>query len=94
MAALINGTTISIESSAAPAYQGHLLPALAKGLVTLPQLQAAAKRALLPRFRVGLYDPPSLVPWNLIPASVIESAPRLIRTMPSRAVQQQRVSCY
>jgi hypothetical protein len=74
VAALINGTTISIESSAAPAYQGHLLPALAKGLVTLPQLQEAAKRALLPRFRVGLYDPPSLVPWNLIPASVIESA--------------------
>ena len=74
VAALINGTTISIESSAAPAYQAHLLPALAKGLVTLPELRAAAKRALLPRFRVGLYDPPKLVPWNSIPASVIESA--------------------
>ena len=30
-------------------------------------------QALLPRFRVGLYDPPELVPWNAIPASVIES---------------------
>ena len=40
--------------------------------MTIQQLRDAAIRALLPRFRVGLYDPPELVPWNKIPASVIE----------------------
>ena len=73
VAALINGTTVSIEGSGAPAYETQLLPALAQGLITLADLQAAAKRALLPRFLVGLYDPPELVPWNAIPGSVIES---------------------
>lgn len=77
MAALVNGTVISIESGRAgsheAAFQTELLPALEAGQITLQQLQAAATRALLPRFRVGLYDPPELVPWNQIPASVIES---------------------
>ena len=73
VAALINGTTISIEGPGAPAFETQLLPALAKGLITLAELQAAAKRALLPRFLVGLYDPPERVPWNTMPASVIGS---------------------
>ncbi len=75
VAALVNGTVISIESgmSSEAAFQTELLPALETGQITLQQLQAAATRALLPRFRVGLYDPPELVPWNRIPASVIES---------------------
>eukprot|EP01051_Picozoa_sp_SAG22_P009200 SAG22_NODE_750_length_7481_cov_19.618667_1_plen_685_part_00 len=80
VAALLNGTVISIESSpssgAGPseaAYQTQLLPALAAGDVTIEQLRAAATRALLPRFRVGLYDPPELNPWNNIPVSVIDS---------------------
>ena len=81
IAALINGTAISIESShvvtagqSEAAYQTQLLPALQAGDITIHQLQAAATRALLPRFHVGLYDPPELVPWNSIPASVIESS--------------------
>ena len=50
-----------------------MLPALSAGRVTLSEIKAAVKRALTPRFRVGLYDPPEEVPWNAIPASVIES---------------------
>ena len=72
VAALINGTVISIESGAASgagkseaAYQTQLLPALEAGQITLGQLQAAASRALLPRFHVGLYDPPEVWPPRL-----------------------------
>lgn len=54
-------------------YAHELLPALSAGRVTLSEIKAAVKRALTPRFRVGLYDPPQVVPWNAIPASVIES---------------------
>ena len=55
-------------------YATHLLPLLAAGNVTLGELRSAASRALLPRFRVGLYDPPERNPWNSVPASVLESA--------------------
>lgn len=73
--AIINGTTISIEAPMGTenVFQTQLLPAFAAKELTLSQLRAAATRALLPRFRVGLYDPPGLVPWNDIPADVIES---------------------
>jgi beta-glucosidase len=73
---LHNGTTISLEQTGDPtasAYALSLLPALAAGRVTLDEIKAAVKRALTPRFRVGLYDPHDAVPWNAIPASVIES---------------------
>eukprot|EP00035_Acanthoeca_spectabilis_P030404 m.9258 g.9258 ORF g.9258 m.9258 type:complete len:894 (-) comp4158_c0_seq1:2302-4983(-) len=71
--ALINGTTISLETTDRGAYTIHLPEALAEGKVTMEELKAAARRALLPRFRVGLYDPLDAVPWNEIPESVIES---------------------
>eukprot|EP01079_Euglenida_sp_SAG-EU17-18_P003040 gene3040-591_t len=69
--ALLNGTTISLDSGRNGYVQ--LLPAaLAKGLVSLADVQAAARRALLPRFQVGLYDPPGANPWSSIPSSVVE----------------------
>lgn len=72
---LLNGTSISLEDDdpESAAYVTQLPTALARGLVSLSDLQAAARRALTPRFRVGLYDPPERVPWNSIPASVIDS---------------------
>ena len=75
LSAFSNGTTISLEDTdpLGAAYATQLLPALAAGQVTLEALRAAARRALLPRFRTGLYDPPALVPWAGIPASVLES---------------------
>ena len=75
LAALKNGTTISLEDTdpLGAAYATQLPAAFAAGTITLAQLQDAARRALLPRFRVGLYDPPQLNPWASIPASVLES---------------------
>ncbi len=74
LSALLNGTTISLEDGdpLGAAYATQLLPALAAGQVALGALQAAARRALLPRFRTGLYDDPATVPWNALPASIIE----------------------
>ena len=76
LSALLNGTTISLEDSdpEGAAYATQLLPALQEGAVSLQALRAAAARALLPRFRVGLYDDPARNPWNALNASVIESA--------------------
>lgn len=75
VAALVGGTTISLEDTdpQSAAYAQALPRALALGRVTRAQLEAAARRALTPRFRVGLYDPPAAVPWSSIPASVVES---------------------
>ena len=72
--ALLNGTTISLEDGdrESAAYADELLPAVAAGALSLDDLRAAARRALLPRFAVGLYDG-ARVPWAAIPASVIES---------------------
>lgn len=76
VAALVNGTTISLEDTdpQSAAYAQQLPVALAQGRVSRADLEAAARRALTPRFRVGLYDADELVPWASIPASVVESA--------------------
>jgi beta-glucosidase len=76
VAALKNGTTVSLEDTdpESAAYLLELPRALALGRVGRADLEEAARRALTPRFRVGLYDADELVPWNRLPASVIESA--------------------
>jgi beta-D-xylosidase 4 len=73
--ALLNGTTISLEDSDpdSAAYALSLPRAVASGALALDDLRAAARRALLPRFRVGLYDDVARVPWSAISADVIES---------------------
>jgi len=74
MAGFVNGTTVSLEDDAGAGamYHTYLPAALAAGNISLAQVRAAAARALLPRFRAGLYDPPERVPWSAIPASVID----------------------
>lgn len=74
VAALVNGTTISLEDTDpdSNAFASQLPLAVANGTLSLDALRAAARRALLPRFEVGLYDDPAIVPWTSIPASVIE----------------------
>jgi len=76
LSAFRNGTTVSLEDADPDGalYATYLLPMLAAGNLTLGELRSAASRALLPRFRVGLYDPPERNPWNSVPASVLESA--------------------
>jgi beta-glucosidase len=74
LGAVINGTTISLEDDGTGGAYSSMLPgAVAQGLIDVEVVRAAAYRAVLPRFRVGLYNPPESVPWNKIPASIIES---------------------
>lgn len=79
---LTNGTTISLEDDPTTftpgsfnksVYHSQINAALAAGLITQEQVLSAVRAALLPRFLVGLYDPPGSVPWNNISAGVIES---------------------
>lgn len=74
VAALVNGTSISLEDSDpdSNAYASQLPVAVANGTLSLDVLRSVARRVLLPRFEVGLYDDPASVPWSSIPASIIE----------------------
>jgi len=48
----------------------HLEEAIDKGLLTEAELDTAVKRTMLARFRLGLFDPDSLVSYASIPLSV------------------------
>ena len=56
---------------------GHAYAALAgavkQGLVTEAQIDVAARRLMLARMRLGMFDPPSKVKWAQIPYSVNQS---------------------
>ncbi len=45
------------------------------GLITKADIDAAVKRLFTARFRLGMFDPPSRVPYNAIPFSENDSAP-------------------
>ncbi len=49
--------------------------ALHLGLATKADIDAAVKRLFTARFRLGMFDPPSRVPYNAIPFSENDSAP-------------------
>jgi beta-glucosidase len=49
----------------------HLIAAVASGLCTEADVDRAAERVLVARFRLGVFDPPEQVPWSVIPESVI-----------------------
>jgi beta-glucosidase len=51
-----------------------LTVAIAKGLVEESQIDAAVKRLLTARFRLGMFDPLSQVPYSSIPFSANDSA--------------------
>jgi beta-glucosidase len=50
-----------------------LLGAVNKGLITETEITAAAQRAFLSRFQLGMFDPPSMVKWARIPYKVNQS---------------------
>ena len=52
---------------------GIVAQALAANLTTEDKVRLAARNTLLPRFRVGLYDPPGSNPWDQIPVTAILS---------------------
>ncbi|MCW3059570.1 MAG: Beta-glucosidase-related glycosidase, partial [Capsulimonas sp.] len=47
--------------------------AVAQGLITEAEIDKSLKRLFTARFKLGMFDPPSEVPYANIPASVIES---------------------
>jgi beta-glucosidase len=50
-----------------------LTQAVKKGLITEAEIDIAARRAFLTRFRLGMFDPPERVKWARIPYSVNQS---------------------
>ncbi|MBN1387329.1 MAG: glycoside hydrolase family 3 C-terminal domain-containing protein [Bacteroidales bacterium] len=73
-------TTTPVESAAIAVKRGtdlncgvtfqHLAEAVEKGLITENDIDVAVKRIMLARFKLGLFDPDSLVPYAGIPISV------------------------
>ncbi len=55
-------------------YQKYLPRAVQKGLVSEEVINRALARVLKVAFRLGVFDPPEMVPYSRIPASVINSA--------------------
>jgi beta-glucosidase len=47
--------------------------AVAKGLITEKQIDVSVKRLFAARMKLGMFDPPELVPFSRIPDSVIDS---------------------
>ena len=50
-----------------------LVGAVKRGLVTEAEIDRAVERLFAARFRLGMFDPPALVPWAQIPMSVVDS---------------------
>ena len=50
-----------------------LVGAVKRGLVSETEIDRAVGRLFAARFRLGMFDPPALVPWAQIPMSVVDS---------------------
>ena len=53
---------------------GALIDAVRDGLISESDIEAAVKRLFTARFRLGMFDPPALVPYNAISFSENDSA--------------------
>jgi len=51
-----------------------LVSAVKQGLITEAELDDSLRRLFLTRFRLGMFDPDSMVPWAQIPYSINQSA--------------------
>lgn len=67
--AVLHGTDIDCGTDA---YKS-LVQAVQKGLITEKQIDVSIKRLFLIRFRLGMFDPASMVRWAQTPATVLES---------------------
>lgn len=54
-------------------FRDHLTETVKMGLVSMAAIDTAITRILLPRFKLGLYDPADRVPYTKIPHSVLDS---------------------
>jgi beta-glucosidase len=69
--AVLHGTDIDCGTAA---YKS-LVEAVQKGLITEKQIDVSVKRLFMIRFRLGMFDPVSMVKYAQTPASTLESAP-------------------
>jgi beta-glucosidase len=67
--AVIHGTDIDCGTDAYKA----LVQAVKEGLITEAKIDVSLKRLYMIRFRLGMFDPPSMVKYAQTPASVLES---------------------
>ena len=51
----------------------NIAPAVHQGLLTEKDVDTALRRLLTARFKLGMFDPPEMVPWARIPYSVNDS---------------------
>jgi beta-glucosidase len=58
-----------------PCHYGRLPEALSQGLLTEADIDRSVKRLFMARFRLGMFDPESQVPYAQIPFSVVDSPP-------------------
>jgi beta-glucosidase len=69
--ALLHGTDVDCGNVAYKA----LVQAVKEGKITEQQIDVSLKRLFRIRFRLGMFDPPSMVKYAQTPASVLESQP-------------------
>src|SRR5207248_2879592 len=68
------------------AREPNMINAFNNGLITVQDIDRAYTRVLRLRFRLGEFDPPSMVPYTQIPASVINSNGALATKVAQEAV--------
>src|SRR5829696_8500994 len=66
-----------------------LLPAIKQGLISESEIDTAVKRLFRARFRLGMFDPPEVVPFSKIPFAVNDSATN--RELARKAAQESIV---
>jgi beta-glucosidase len=54
-------------------FRDHLSESVKMGLIPMAAIDTAITRILIPRFKLGLYDPQDMVPYTKIPHSVLDS---------------------
>ncbi|MFT4092464.1 MAG: glycoside hydrolase family 3 C-terminal domain-containing protein [Niabella sp.] len=75
--AVFHGTDVECGNSA---YRS-LVQAVKDGLIKEAQINTSLKRLFMIRFRLGMFDPASLVKYAQTPASVLESAPHKAQSL-------------
>ncbi|MDR3688405.1 MAG: glycoside hydrolase family 3 C-terminal domain-containing protein [Fimbriimonas sp.] len=66
-----------------------LTKAVSLGLIKESTINRSVKRLMEARFRMGMFDPPAMVPWSRLKMSVVDSAAH--RNLARRAAQESMV---
>ena len=67
------GLKAGVDSDCGSVYQRYALSALEKGLITEADMDRALVNMFVIRMRTGEFDPQSMVPYTMYPASVVNS---------------------